>query len=265
MVVGHRRTAKRNWFPRNLEVEFATQPGMTFKFYDSDFKEEGNASLELAYALTVHKAQGSEFNTVFLVLPRSPLMVTRELLYTALTRQKTKVVVLIQGAASDLHRLSSEHYSAAACRLTNLFGPPRPIEFKGTFLEERLIHNTTRGELVRSKSEVIIANLLHAKTIDYAYEQELVLDGMPTNKFPDFTIENDDTGERYYWEHLGMLGDQGYKRRWDEKEQWYRDHGILPHDAGGGPNGTLIVTRDDPKGGINSLDINRLIQEVFDV
>jgi hypothetical protein len=233
IVVGHRKTAKRNWPPRDLEVEFATQRGMTFKFYDSDFKEEGEASLELAYALTVHKAQGSEFDTVFLVLPRSPLMVTRELLYTALTRQKTKVVVLLQGSATDLHRFSSEQYSAAACRLTNLFGPPKPIEFKGTFLEERLIHNTTRGELVRSKSEVIIANLLHAKTIDYAYEQELVLGGLPTNKFPDFTIEDDNTGESYYWEHLGMLGDRGYKRRWDEKAQWYRDNDILPYDAGG--------------------------------
>jgi hypothetical protein len=265
MVVGHRRTEKRNWFPRHLEVEFSTQPGTSFTFYDSDFKEEGEASLELAYALTVHKAQGSEFDTVFLVLPRSPLMVTRELLYTALTRQKTKVVVLLQGAATDLHRLSSEHYSAAACRLTNLFGPPRPIAFKGTFLEERLIHNTTRGELVRSKSEVIIANLLHAKTIDYAYEQELVLGGISTNKFPDFTIEDDNTGELYYWEHLGMLGDRGYKRRWDEKEQWYRDSGIVPHEEGGGPNGTLIITRDDPDGGINSLYINQLIEEVFGV
>jgi hypothetical protein len=175
------------------------------------------------------------------------------------------VVVLLQGSATDLHRFSSEQYSAAACRLTNLFGPPKPIEFKGTFLEERLIHNTARGELVRSKSEVIIANLLHAKTIDYAYEQELVLGGVPTNKFPDFTIEDDNTGEIYYWEHLGMLGDRGYKRRWDEKEQWYRDNDILPYDAGGGPNGTLIITRDDPKGGIDSLDINRLIEEVFGV
>ena len=33
------------------------------------------------------------------------------------------------------------------------------------------IHRTTRGELVRSKSEVIIANLLHALGITYAYEQ----------------------------------------------------------------------------------------------
>ncbi|MBN72085.1 MAG: RNA helicase [Gimesia sp.] len=263
IAVGHRRTWKKNWDPDYLEIEFSTQRGTGFKFYNSDFKEEGEASLELAYALTVHKAQGSEFKTVFLVLPRSPLMVTRELLYTALTRQKEKVVVLLQGSATDLHRFSSERYSAAACRLTNLFGPPNPVEVKGAFLEERLIHNTTRGEPVRSKSEVIIANLLHAKGIDYDYEVELVLDGESQNKFPDFTIEDDDSGKTYFWEHLGMLGDSGYKQRWQEKAQWYRNHGILPFEEGGGPNGALITTRDDPKGGIDSSYINQLIDKVF--
>lgn len=263
VVIGHRKTKKRNWTPKHLEVEFSTQRGTTFTFYDGDFKEEGEASLELAYALTVHKAQGSEFSTVFLVLPRSPIMVTRELLYTALTRQKENVVVLLQGSATDLHRFSSERYSASACRLTNLFGPPKPIEFKGAFLEERLIHNTARGELVRSKSEVIIANLLHAKEIDYEYEQELVLDGTPTNKYPDFTVEDDDTGEAFYWEHLGMLGDPSYRRRWEEKKTWYRDNGIVPHEDGGGDRGTLIVTQDDAKGGIDSAVIDRLIEKVF--
>ena len=90
-----------------------------------------------------------------------------------------------------------------------------------------------------------------------------MLDGEPKNKFPDFIVEDDDSGMMYYWEHLGMLGDQGYRKRWLEKEQWYRDNGILPHAEGGGPNGTLITTRDDPKGGIDSAVINRLIDEVF--
>ena len=264
IVVGHRKTKNRNWTPTDIEIEFSTQRGKSFKFYDSDFKGEGDASLELAYALTIHKAQGSEFEKVLLVLPRSPIMVTRELLYTALTRQRDKVVVLLQGSAADLHRLSSERFSAVACRLTNLFGPPNPVEFKDRFLEEKLIHNTTRGELVRSKSEVIIANLLDAKNIDYEYEQQLTVDGVPQDKFPDFTIEDDDTGVRYVWEHLGMLGDHSYKRRWTEKERWYRENGILPREEGGGPNGTLIITQDDPRGGIDSSAIRRLVEEVFD-
>ena len=114
IVVGHRRTKKKNWAAKNLEIEFSTQRGTAFTFYHSDFKEEGDAGLELAYALTVHKAQGSEFNRVILVLPRSPIMVTRELLYTALTRQKEKVVVLLQGSAKELQALSSERFSV--CR-----------------------------------------------------------------------------------------------------------------------------------------------------
>ena len=260
MVVGHRRTQRKNWYPDYLEIEFSTQAGQVFKFYDSDFSEEGEASLELAYALTVHKAQGSEFDVVFLVLPRSPLMLTRELLYTALTRQKKEVVVLHQGSATDLQKLSSERYSAAAIRLTNLFGPPRPVKVGDIFLEERLIHRTSRGEAVRSKSEVIIANLLHAKGIAYHYEQPLELDGV--TKYPDFTIEDDDTGITYYWEHCGMLRDPAYRRRWEEKRVWYRDQGILPQAEGGGPKGTLIVSEDQPDGGIDSSKIAALIQSI---
>ena len=53
-------------------------------------------------------------------------------------------------------------------------------------------------------------------------------------------------------------------RRFYKAVQWYRDNGILPHQEGGGPNGTLIVTRDDLRGGIDSSYINRLIEEVLD-
>jgi exodeoxyribonuclease V alpha subunit len=52
----------------------------------------------LAYATTVHKAQGSEFDDVTLVLPDhdSPLL-TRELLYTAVTRARCTATVVGQG------------------------------------------------------------------------------------------------------------------------------------------------------------------------
>ncbi|GHT87122.1 RecBCD enzyme subunit RecD [Betaproteobacteria bacterium] len=49
---------------------------------------------DTAFALTVHKSQGSEFNEVFLLLPATPVRVlTRELLYTGVTRAKKRVVV----------------------------------------------------------------------------------------------------------------------------------------------------------------------------
>ena len=51
-------------------------------------------TLALAFALTVHKAQGSEYDHVGLVLPEVPIpLVTRELLYTALTRSRQSVAV----------------------------------------------------------------------------------------------------------------------------------------------------------------------------
>jgi len=263
MVVGHRRTKKRKWLPKNIEIEFSTQPGTVFTFYPGDFSDDGPANLELAYALTVHKAQGSEFDVVFLVLPRSPLMLTKELLYTSLTRQKRKIVILHQGSAIDLQKLSSERYSSIAVRLTNLFNPPKPVAIGDTFLEENLIHLTSRGEAVRSKSEVIIANLLHAKGIDYSYESPLELDGIV--KYPDFTIEDDNTGIAYYWEHCGLLYDPAYNHRWQQKQKWYSEHGILPQEQGGGPNGTLVTTQDDKAGGIDSHEITERIEKIFNV
>jgi exodeoxyribonuclease V alpha subunit len=52
---------------------------------------------ELAFAMTVHKSQGSEFDTVLLVLPdkESPVL-TRELIYTGLTRARSRVQVWFQ-------------------------------------------------------------------------------------------------------------------------------------------------------------------------
>jgi exodeoxyribonuclease V alpha subunit len=70
-------------------------------------------SLTLAHALTVHKAQGSEYDDVALVLPEAPLpLVTRELLYTALTRSRRSFVlcgppaVLAAGVATTAARQS---------------------------------------------------------------------------------------------------------------------------------------------------------------
>jgi ATP-dependent exoDNAse (exonuclease V) alpha subunit len=260
VVVGHRRTKKRDWKPENLEIEFSSQLGTNFTYYPSDFGEEGDAALELAYALTIHKAQGSEFEIVFLVLPRSPLMLSRELLYTALTRQRRKVVVLHQGDATELQRLSAEYHSLTATRLTNLFRAPKPVQVRGLkdrFLEERLIHITTRGDAVRSKSEVIIANMLHAKGINYLYEEALKLDGV--TKYPDFTIEDDNTGITYYWEHCGMLHDPGYRSRWEEKNRWYAEQGITEQ---GGTNGKLIVTRDQANGGFDASAVAAIIERL---
>src|SRR5438094_7976107 len=77
------KNGKTPWFPRQIEVCFASQPGFAYSFLASGFSDEGEAPLQLAYAISVHKSQGSEFRKTFVVLPKSAATLCRELLYTA--------------------------------------------------------------------------------------------------------------------------------------------------------------------------------------
>ena len=258
MAIGYFRRNGTPDFRWKLEVEFSSQPGYKYDFTSRDFGEEGNAVLELAYALTVHKSQGSEFGTVFLILPNPCRLLSRELLYTALTRQKDRIVILHQGPRGELRKYSSDDRSETARRLTNLFVAPSPIIVDGRFFEEHLIHRTSRGEMVRSKSEVIIADHLARRNIEYSYEQPLTIGGV--TKYPDFTIEDAESGLNFYWEHCGMLHVPTYLRRWKEKLAWYKANDI---EEDGGKRGTLIITRDEANGSIDSSRINQLIDNVL--
>lgn len=54
----------------------------------------------LAYGMTIHKSQGSEFQNVIIVMPKSePTMIVRNLFYTAVTRGKRRVIVINEGDA----------------------------------------------------------------------------------------------------------------------------------------------------------------------
>lgn len=261
VVVGYFWRKGKPDLRRKLEVEFSSQPGFKYDFTERDFREEANPVLELAYALTVHKSQGSEFGTVILILPNPCRLLSRELLYTALTRQRDRIVILHQGNRSDLRKYTSDDRSEIARRLTNLFEIPSPIYIENRFFEENLIHRTARGEMVRSKSEVIIADRLSDMDVEYVYERPLTIDG--ATKYPDFTIEDMESGMTFYWEHCGMMFLPSYHRRWEEKLAWYHAHGIEPYEDGGGENGTLIITKETEQGGISSQEIAGIIKRVI--
>ena len=129
-------------------------------------------------------------------------------------------------------------------------------------MEEGLIHRTERGDLVRSKSELVIADKLHARGVEYVYEQPLAI-GEGRVRYPDFTIADHARGVTYYWEHLGLLNDPGYRARWERKRAEYFAAGIQSHEAGGGPEGTLIETCDDPRGGLDAAALAELIDQVL--
>jgi exodeoxyribonuclease V alpha subunit len=66
-------------------------------FFPSDVAEE---KLRLAYAITVHKCQGSEFDTIIFPIVRSQgRMLQRNLLYTAVTRARKRVWLIGEEAA----------------------------------------------------------------------------------------------------------------------------------------------------------------------
>lgn len=270
MVVGQYKTAtsKFRGMPKTLEVEFAGQLGHKYSFWPGEFGDDASNPLELAYALTVHKTQGSEFGITFLVLPNPCRLLSRELLYTALTRHRDRLVVLHQGPLTEFRRFAGEEHSEISRRVTNLFTDPAPqpvvVGPQTRFLEAGLIHRTERGELVRSKSELVIADKLFGRGIDYAYEQPLTLPNGRV-RYPDFTITDSARGVTFVWEHLGMLGDPEYRKRWERKKAEYQAAGILAWEQRGGENGTLIETRDDERGALDAAKIASLIDQVLSI
>ncbi|MBK7078217.1 MAG: AAA family ATPase [Myxococcales bacterium] len=259
IAIGEYKAQGMKFFPRNLEVEFVAHPGLGVKYWRSEFGDDAVTPLELAYALTVHKTQGSEFGITFVVLPNPCRLLSRELLYTALTRQRNKLVLFHQGDAHALLQYADASQSEIARRCTNLFDAPRMVEVESRYLDEHLIHRTARGERVRSKSELILADKLHAFRIDYAYERRFNgQDG--SYRLPDFTVEDPASGELVIWEHLGMLAVPAYAESWKRKQAWYAEQGVLP---GGGPKGTLVTSEDSPGGGLDSCALDDQIRRVF--
>lgn len=111
------------------------------------------------------------------------------------------------------------------------------------------IHQTVDGTCVRSKSEVIISNLLHQYHIAYQYEEKL--DYGEDGKWiePDFTLHLAD-GRILYWEHIGLLGQAQYDSDWLKKLSIYESY--FP--------GQLIKTYES---GALSRNAEKLIKEVL--
>lgn len=227
---------------KHLTLAFSTQRDVTYRYYGSDAGEE----LQLAYAITVHKAQGSDFDTVILIVPAQAPTVSRELLYTALTRFRKRVILLIEKDISVLAQFRRPEHSEVTLRNTNLFEPQlRPAERGATAFRHLLIHQAGDGTMVRSKSELIVLEALLKTGASVRYEQPLASPSAPSDfRLPDFTVLFE--GETYYWEHLGMLDVTSYARSWARKRAWYERNGFLDR---------VITSADGPGIGLRVPEI----------
>ena len=184
--------------------------------------ENPEENLELGYAISVHKSQGSEFDRIYLILPKyKQALLSTELFYTAITRASRHCTVLIQedvGPLFSMLRLEKSHLLGINSSLFTFLPVPEEILSMYQWYEEGKIHKTLTDYMVRSKSEVIIANMLFERDIPFKYEKPLYAsDG--TFYLPDFTVTWQ--GEEWYWEHLGRMDQEGYRNHWDTKKAWY--------------------------------------------
>jgi hypothetical protein len=110
--------------------------------------------------------------------------------------------------------------------------------------------------MVRSKSELVIANDLFHRGLADRYEYERRVSGSTRRGTvrPDFSFA-DPAGDLIVWEHLGMLASPAYADAWAWKKQWYVDNGLVEGD-------TLFTTHDDEQGGLDSDNVRRVADAI---
>ena len=127
-------------------------------------------------------------------------------------------------------------------------------EYQGKGISESsMTFQTDRGETVRSKTELIIANLLNKENIPYRYEYPIQLQGMGT-VYPDFTILNIHRRKEIIWEHFGMMDDPEYAEKAVRKLAAYQKSGFFPGE-------NLIATWETRLFPIDIRSIQQLVQK----
>jgi len=234
---------------------FTGIPDVTFGYKRNEFSED-ESNIELAYAITIHKSQGSDFNTVIVVLPKTGRILSRELIYTAITRAKGKLILMVEGENfSWLYKYTKPETSETNRRNTNLFISSVRSSITEIPYAENLIHKTLKdGLFVRSKSEVIIANMLVERNIDFEYEAHFIGEKNGGKRLPDFTFI-DSAGDKIILEHLGMLHKPSYRDDWERKKQFYSENGMQEGE-------NLFITKDDEHGAIDSDEIRKVVDAI---
>lgn len=116
--------------------------------------------------------------------------------------------------------------------------------------QEGKIHKTLTGELVRSKTELVIYNLLVTKQVPFKYEESMK--GSDDSAIvPDFYFETHD-GEVIVWEHYGYLSQPSYFEKYEKKQKWYLSHNFVK-----GIN--YFATFDDAEHGLDSMYFTEIV------
>ncbi|HOJ07766.1 MAG: AAA family ATPase [Ignavibacteriales bacterium] len=220
----------------------------------SDIRKAERDFFELAYAISIHKSQGSGFDHLFIIIPDRLGLLSRELVYTALTRCRKSVVLFVQttqekSKSKSLLGLARTRTFTDGRKTTLLLNQP----FRYYSLEPE------EGVFVQSRTELMIYHALKKKRLevgsnefDFSYEK------YPTDSAgneikikTDFTIVS--KGNIWYWEHLGRLGNRIYERNWHNlKHPTYKANNLE----------SKMITTDELRG-LSTDKIDFIVEAIY--
>lgn len=127
----------------------------------------------------------------------------------------------------------------------------KSVEYKGKpFKDDDPELYTSKGNRVRSKSEIIIADTLDRLQIPYRYEYPVKINNYTV--YPDFYCLNIINGNEIIWEHFGFMDDSDYVNLMIKKISDYQKEGYYP-----GKN--LIITFENKETPLNTKVVEQIV------
>lgn len=168
----------------------------------------------------------------------------------------TTISLIPEKAAEDIYNTMSEHRKALItpiCLTDEQFVEQwMAIPYVKKPISDGLPEfYTNLGERVRSKSEVIYANMLYGLGVPYKYECPLVLD-YNNIIYPDFTALSVSKRKVFYLEHLGMMDDPEYLEHALSKLNMYQRNGYFLGED-------LIITYETKQNPLNTRMLERIL------
>ena len=192
--------------------------------------------LQKRYLKEVLKAAKNELAALSKMLSLYPEELPEELYEKLPEELRAGVEPVILGNEQDVREWMAEPY----------VGKP--------FKEGAPVYKTIRGERVRSKSEVMIADRMFFRGVPYKYECPIMIEGQVIH--PDFSMKRRSDNKLIYHEHCGKMDDPEYVNDLVERVNLYNQAGILQGDR----LTFSFETADKP---LDNRVIDRLIDEFF--
>lgn len=221
--------------------------GKYCKWYQSDGKNKvyiPKKDRHLAEALALKK---------YLLLQLEDISSRKEIIDNCLNHQniEMRTAEKLLAESSEYQKLLSPYFANKSKILEEW---KRADYKKNQKHPEHLQHKSISGNVLRSKSEVLIDIMLYTNRISYHYE-ELIQLGNKTIA-PDFTIKHPTTGEIFYWEHFGMMDDPAYVKNACDKIRLYSLNGIIPSKQ-------LILTYETKDYPLSPNEVKKIIEDYF--